>query len=661
MDCMIRRPSTPFRNGAVEPAPRRRSTYPRARRSDEDYTRSTSRASSRSTVDSWLTEDFSGSDLDPSAKATRSSKSEVGSMVSISDPAENPAAHAQQLQAHAREARSWISGLKKRLVRSATKRVARNLLDDLVDANDERDGKATARRRRFQAAAGLIDIIENEPEGQSIVARRIIKGELRQDGSIEAVLRLSDDELDEFGYGAVSPISEMCASQKLLDAVVKHTTDSSFFRTTIPRLLKDGKKGTAAILYLATKETGNFLLHVKDTLILNFCVRVVTTEEILRPKWYCGAKLFCLLLIQPLSIRGRPAFGLMMTKLLSSVCKPLIHRVTAELEWNTSRTFQKDSISIRLRILPLVAGCCNSMRHHGNWSTLPPACAQILNPFAEQLINFVHYENDDSLLRNTESGYALSIILSLIERESPASSISQTSLAKLAAELMSTVLHKRAFEVQKPDIFAKVRETGVITLPIFAPTNHHVKVIIKSLNATLDDSCVTALCRLPESISSDALASALNQAKPKLNSPGARNIYEPLALVESLLWLSNQNADADIFGQVHRILIKGDACTFLGQVISSSNGGLDPEDRGLWRVKGLAMTCIGNIIERMGEEEIHDHVPKDVIDSVVAIKENGTTPLVQKGQAIFMLQRYTLTADRWHVNPYYRENTSNMD
>ncbi|KAG9025416.1 hypothetical protein FS837_004939 [Tulasnella sp. UAMH 9824] len=279
------------------------------------------------------------------------------------------------------------------------------------------------------------------------------------------------------------------------------------------------------------------------------------------------------------------------------------------------------------------------MKHHGNWSTLPPA--QILSAFIERLITFVHHENDDHLLLNTESGYTLSIILSLVEREAPTIPISQTGLSKLAVELMRTVLHKRTFEMQKPDIFAKV--------------------IIKSLNATLDVSCVTGLCRLPESISGDALASALNQAKLKLNSPGARNVYEPLALVESLLWLSNQTADAEIFGRVHRILVKGDACKFLGQVISSSNGDLDPEDRGLWRIKGLTMTCIGNIIERMGEEDLRDHVSKEVIDSVVAIKEKGVTPIVQKGQAIFMLQRYTLQADRWHVDPYYREDTSNMD
>ncbi|KAG8937689.1 hypothetical protein FRC00_002373 [Tulasnella sp. 408] len=72
------------------------------------------------------------------------------------------------------------------------------------------------------------------------------------------------------------------------------------------------------------------------------------------------------------------------------------------------------------------------------------------------------------------------------------------------------------------------------------------------------------------------------------------------------------------------------------------------------------MTCLGNIIERMDEGQLCDCVQEEMVASIVAIKGNATVPLVQKGQAILLLQRYTLAADRVGVEPFYREETSNI-
>ncbi|KIO23661.1 hypothetical protein M407DRAFT_244698, partial [Tulasnella calospora MUT 4182] len=71
------------------------------------------------------------------------------------------------------------------------------------------------------------------------------------------------------------------------------------------------------------------------------------------------------------------------------------------------------------------------------------------------------------------------------------------------------------------------------------------------------------------------------------------------------------------------------------------------------------MTCLGNILEKMDWMQLHDHITAEMIDIVVKIKVDGDSPMVQKGQAIFLLQRYTLVADRYGIEPYYREDISN--
>lgn len=72
------------------------------------------------------------------------------------------------------------------------------------------------------------------------------------------------------------------------------------------------------------------------------------------------------------------------------------------------------------------------------------------------------------------------------------------------------------------------------------------------------------------------------------------------------------------------------------------------------------MTCLGNIVERMDYKELSRYITRELIKTVVAIKESIATPLVQKGQAVFMLQRYTMTADRFRITCYHREEASSF-
>lgn len=142
----------------------------------------------------------------------------------------------------------------------------------------------------------------------------------------------------------------------------------------------------------------------------------------------------------------------------------------------------------------------------------------------------------------------------------------------------------------------------------------------------------------------------------RLDSPNASSPYKPLGLVERLLSLSNMKMMEE---QTHHALVGGSACEFLAHSLKYT-GGLAAGDRGLWRAKGLAMTCLGNIVERMDKEQFCNCINEEMVACIVAIKKDQEVPLVQKGQAIFLLQRYTLAADRLGVQPFHREATSSM-
>ncbi|KAG9019777.1 hypothetical protein FRB90_007920 [Tulasnella sp. 427] len=176
-------------------------------------------------------------------------------------------------------------------------------------------------------------------------------------------------------------------------------------------------------------------------------------------------------------------------------------------------------------------------------------------------------------------------------------------------------LHTRPLEIREEDA-AEARDTR------------------KWLREKLDRGIINALSRLPELSFESALASALEKALLKLKSPGS-NAYEPLEIVERLLWLSNLKENAE---EIHSALVKSDA--------------------GIWRAKGLTMTCLGNIVEEMDWVQLRDHATTEMIGIVVTIKHTEDAPLVQKGQAIFLLQRYTLVADRYGIDPHYRETIS---
>ncbi|KAG8937691.1 hypothetical protein FRC00_002375 [Tulasnella sp. 408] len=473
-------------------------------------------------------------------------------------------------------------------------------------------------------------IAEGESSAGKFVARRFVKSASRKAEGTRALLKLSDDELDKFGYEAINPISTSMASRKLLTVVLKHSDKSSFFEQAVLPLLRDGTEGPAAILYLAMAEPRSFFARIKDRTVFDFCSRVISTQEAARPKWYCAVKLLCLLLQS--SRRDESRYQTKLQSLLFAILQSFIHLVTEERQTEVHPNSEYQFVFRGLPVLPLLAACCERLEDNQELDDL--ARSTPLKSFLEFLIRFVFPEDPPPRRLNAEEGLGVYTLISFLKVPSVAKLFVNVELSRFARFLVDMVLKPWALNFAFASTFEKK-----ILMPLYTDTEMYI----------------TCLCSLPGSSFSGALSGALKEGMVQLDSPNAYP-YAPLGLVERLLSLSNMEIMQE---QIHRALVDGGACEFLAHALNHT-GGLDAGDRGLWRAKGLAMTCLGNIVERMDKEQFCNRIKKEMIACVVAIKEGGEVPLVQKGQAIFLLQRYTLTVDRLEVQTFHREATESM-
>ncbi|KAG8955181.1 hypothetical protein FRC04_009639 [Tulasnella sp. 424] len=429
--CMDRRPATPF----SDEEPHDRQDTPTGYRSDEDDVRSSwSRTSSRSSVDSMLIEHISGSDS--------------SSNPSLRGP--QPSASNLESGANRSPARGWMSKLGRGVGRSAAKRKATKLLDELIQANNTTDGQATARQRRYKAATGLVEIIKNKPDGEEIVARRFVKSASRQDQGTQALLRLSDDELDLFGSRAVSPVPEPLAFTKLLTVVVKHTNESQFFRRTISTALRDGKEGVAAILYLATTETRNFFLDTDDRILASFCNRIVKKEAPSCLKWLCGAKLFCIFVRES----DKFLYTQLTTATARSVCKELIQAFTETLDPSASEASRKDPVTGDTALLYTIAVCFDAVIQDFHQSCFPTL--ESINTFIDCLISLIPSGYGTSQSLNIKSAFALSTLRSLVQNHVIVTAISGDTLFKLGVMFLDMTLYRPALEIREAGTHEKV-------------------------------------------------------------------------------------------------------------------------------------------------------------------------------------------------------------
>ncbi|KAG9048547.1 hypothetical protein FS837_012616 [Tulasnella sp. UAMH 9824] len=651
----------------LEPSSRHYST---GYQSDQyDRHSSGSRGSSQGSVDSLLVEDFSACDSspNPSPPSPRSSASD----------SEEPT----------NQRRGWFSKLASNINRSLVKRRARKLLGKLVEADKKEDKPTVAKEQRCDAAAGLVQIMEEELDGEEVVVQAFVEQSSKKDEIMQALLKLSDDGLDNFAYEAISPISTPMAHRKLLALVLEHSTESSFFQGIITPLLGASTEGTAAILYLAMKEARAFFTQVDHQLVFNFCSKVVLVEEPLSPKWYCGVKLLCMLLKYPDHAEWEEKFpsvlelfsAVDLSKFADLIMDMTLHPWVFEfqeadaLEKITLKPFSaKDDLCIvGLCSLPdstfsgalsrqLKEGVVRLNSSNGNlyeplglverllWLSNTEAAenkihlALVDGGACEFLAKALNYTGD--LARDDRGlwrakGLAITCLGNIVEmmnREQFFNCINGGMIHSVVAikEDAAAPLVQRG-----QAIFLLQRYT--LTADRLGVRAFHREDPSESPPATADTTC--------------AYATILEDNKIELEDPNT-NPYEPLGLVERLLWLSNIPI---IDVEVHRALVKGGACKFLAYVLSHTRT-QDPPDRGVWRAKGLAMTCLGNIVQRMDKEHFSLHITKAMVDTVVTIKEHEDVPDVQRGQAILLLKRCTLAADRWGVPPHCREDTSDL-
>ncbi|KIO17259.1 hypothetical protein M407DRAFT_225909 [Tulasnella calospora MUT 4182] len=588
-------------------------------RSDPDAWSSRSRVSSHGSVDSVLVEHFVSSDSNSGPSEHGMAPSIDCSKSSIEGGSSN------------RKQSLWSRGINigSRVSRIIAKRRAKKLLVTLIATNDYGADHSATRQRRSEAATGLMKIAKEELSGENIVARRFLKTPSRWGKGAQALLKLSDDELDAMGYRAVHPVLEPTASMKLLDIVRRREGNVSFFGITISNTLEIAMDGAAAILYLALTEMESFFRHIDEKVIFSFCKRVIDAEATLCPKWYCGVKLLYALFLNARCHKWKDSYFL--PPLLSNMFGGLILQAQRAVNPDvpmTSGAFENP------QLLPLVARCCEEIETDSGLDALPPP--ETLKPFIELLISIILPEGTGQPSPSLDRGFALRTLIPLLKSRAVVGFIPTSKLPGLGVGFMEMALRPHTVGTQVEDGLDK---------DIFRPRRRR-----------LDEWAIISLSRLPEPIFSNALSLALNKGIARLDYLAATP-YEPLGLVERLLWISN--IKVILAERAHQALVDAGACGFLAHVISWQSDAA-PQDRGIWRAKGLALTCLGNLVERMDARQCRTYITKEIIEAVVAIKEHGEVPLVQKGQAIFTLQRYTLTAERWSIQTYYREDTASI-
>ncbi|KAG8946762.1 hypothetical protein FRC04_011418 [Tulasnella sp. 424] len=563
--------------------------------------------SSRSSVSSGLTEQFSssGSDTVDEDEGPRSSA--------------NAEAAPSRLFGKARHI--WVKRRAKKLFLKFT-------------TQSRHQTRTPGWRRRRDAADALIQIASKEVGGEDIVARRFVKTASRQKDGTNAILSLGVEECDRFDADPNTPgylsLQTSGVAARLLNLVVSHSKGSSFFSETIPGILRhvdSNPEASVAIPYLATAFPNQFEL-TDPVLVQDFASWLVTEYEDSSLWWLRGIRILDLLMnrVLPDAPRQREMKRLMAAKVLGAVTEAFTPP-PVEGFWEPVTDIGIDDHPLR-RSIPLravvsaiwIAGDSTSALG----SILPDS--QCLVRFAKWLGTICTETKFD-----TDVGLALKALALMRDVLEVRDFLSMTDLDDLAAHCVEAVFFQFPRKMTAP------RKSADFEIQELKP----------------DEDAFDILCYLKEPKFAQALESKFKPRASELDSPNTDPSYA-LRLLEPLLWLSNMPSDIKI---AHRALVQSGACNFLAKIISSP---VSPtwkwEEREVWRAKGQAMTCLGNLTERMDESQLREYVTKEIIDNVVAIKTDEEAPVAQRDQANFTLERYQIVADRCGIEPYYKED-----
>ncbi|KIO23660.1 hypothetical protein M407DRAFT_214165 [Tulasnella calospora MUT 4182] len=528
------------------------------------------------------------------------------------------------------ERKTWASNIRSRVQHALAKHRAKVLFTNLLSRANPKS-EASSKKQRQKAADSLLEMAKSGPDGKDIVARRLVKTAWREEQSIRALLKLNDEELEPFQSWLWEdpPYPLASTATDLIELVVLRSTESNFFRKTLPKVLQDERRGVGAILRLVDKHPELFA-QIDHGFVLKFGARLVEQEVPLTARWSRGVRLLIMLLDRlpqtPLEARYNIHLSLL---------RALLQGCTDGLVWVVGNLFSPGNVESTdvAKLLRYIFRVLQEVEEDMEALDMIIPSRPSLNRLVTGLMTA--FVPEDCI----QSGDALNLT-------------ALVALKSLAILLQSHTVRNNV------DITVVSRRAGLLVDIVLQPMRRQSPIAHEPFESNLarvdlraETSAFDILCCLPEPAFADALGFALSQCDPQkipLTSPPYRNYR----VIESLLWLSNTRRH---FWKISLALIQGGACEYLAQILSYD----DPKSRShrtFWRSKGLAMTCLGNIMERMDREELGCHVGKRVIASAVGIRDDCDAPTVQKGQAIFMLQRYSIVANQCGMVPLYEKD-----
>ncbi|KAG8928077.1 hypothetical protein FRC01_006483 [Tulasnella sp. 417] len=574
--------------------------------------RTSSPASSRGSGFSGLVEHLSSSD---SSEGT--------------GPAGTPKGESLPLEAPEKTLRLSVA---QKIRRVAAKRRAKARFTSLTyDSLYESESQEFTRRRN--AAEELLEIAGRGVDDEDIVARRFVKKAATQELGVSALLKLSDLECRIERSDTIFGDYTQAASSRLLKLIVSHSRDSTFFRATLPAVLRNRSDGLPAIISLAKSVPGMFN-RIDATVLSTYLRRVTQRADPWSDEWLRSVLLLNLWLLSQIAhsenyegaLHARISTARFVLNKVLPACSPQISQI------QPVKGYYPRGWMLVLQVI--ISACTLAAKEDSLDDVLPSGSP--LKSFIDLCVKIVV----------TSSG--------------PVPSPRQPTACGLALKALALLRNAPEFPESVPTggdpHFADICMVVLLDRTLWRREMLEDHELSRWQNLHPEEDAFDIFCKLPKPCFERALASALSERTASTDSAHCQH-DRAIYLLDPLLWLSNMPQH---IVEAHQALVHGGVCKFLANlIVYPVPPGSPIENRSIWRAKGEAMTCLGNIVERMDHKELCQHITREVIEAVAAIKESIATPLVQKGQAVFMLQRYTITADRFRITCYHREEASN--
>ncbi|KAG8928677.1 hypothetical protein FRC01_005566 [Tulasnella sp. 417] len=470
---------------------------------------------------------------------------------------------------------------------------------------DSRLSTTHASCRLRTAADRLLSASSKGEQWASIVARRFTKTTARQIAGLRAVLRLRVEEERHLASSYPGTILRPdCPSRSymLLKLIFTRMEPQSLFQDVVPAVLQEWPADKPRAVVWLARVVWAFMSHVDEDVMSKYGTQVIQNAEPWTNEWLNGVWLLTALFLGHVAWTTKPASIL-------SVAKFILHVGMESLgkePFAGSETPHIPNEGARLKVLFSVVIVCLNCEEHILNSVVPSIIT--LGPFVEACV--------DMLLANGPMMFSALKALALL-RDIPAvmENLPPSRMAALVDCCMDAVLGRAQWN--NPLTRENVNIGPFAVVP--------------------EEDAFDILCRLPPPTFPGAIAKALADCPITLNS-SSPDQFQVFNMLEPLLWLSNI---PDSIPEAHQALVNGAAFEFLEKIIlDSPQKSWSWHDRALWRAKGEAITCLGNIIEKMGEAELRSHLSEDVLMAMVEIKDNAETPLAQRYQVTLTLQRY---------------------